>query len=81
MEVSEFVVGWSVLGRGNSSVLVCKRCLRDDEAFDADLFGAADWAVQAGLAVAPAAASEVLAEHPEAQHDCRRCGRALNDSL
>ncbi len=64
--MSDRVVGWSVLGRSNSTVLVCARCLEADEAFDPDLLGAADWAVEAGLAVAPTAASEVLAEHPEA---------------
>ena len=77
--MTDRVVGWSVLGRSNSTVLVCARCMAADEAFDPDLFGAADWAIDAGLAVAPAAASEVLAEHPEAHHNCRRCARPLKE--
>ncbi len=35
--MSDRVVGWSVLGRSNSTVLVCARCLEADEAFDPDL--------------------------------------------
>lgn len=79
--MSDRVVGWSVLGRSNSNVLVCARCLRDDKEFDDDLLGAADWAVKAALAAPPAAASEVLVEHAQAQHTCWRCGRPLYEAV
>lgn len=76
--MTEGVVGWSVLGRRNQAILVCARCMGADAKFDADLFGAADWAVGEGLATEPAAASEILDDHPEAAQPCTRCGEPLH---
>lgn len=44
-------------GRENKQVLVCSRCMRADASYDANLFGAGEWAVNEGLAPYPPAAS------------------------
>ena len=75
--MTDRVVGWAVLGQENKQVLVCSRCLRADTSYDANLFGAGEWAVNEGLAPYPPAASEVLAEHPEAERPCVRCAQIL----
>jgi hypothetical protein len=48
-----------------------------DSAFYAYVLGAAIWAVSKHLASAPAAAVEVLADHPEGLNRCARCGEPL----
>jgi hypothetical protein len=71
------VVGWSISG-GSGLVLVCSRCMEADPEHDADLHGAAEWAVSERRAPAlAAAAGEVLIGQPEATEPCVRCGQPL----
>lgn len=78
MSDDDEVVGWSVMGHRSELVFICASCLRHKAEFDADLFGAADWAKSEGLAPDHAAAGEVLPEHAEAQQPCTQCGKPLS---
>lgn len=75
--MSDDVVGWTLVGKGDGAYAVCLGCMAADEDYAADLFGAADWAVATGRSSCPAAAGEVLAGQPEAGLACVRCGEPL----
>ena len=79
--MSESAIGWTLVAADNSTLAVCANCMERDESFDADLFGAAEWAVASRLAKAPAAAGDVLSGQPEGRLPCYRCGKPLDPSL
>lgn len=76
--MSSEVVGWGVFGSDNRQVFVCAPCLKSATSEDADLYDAAQWANDRGLAGYGAPANEVLRAHPEASQNCTNCGYPLD---